>query len=121
MEPLIAHIVALLGLAMVVAIAARRLRLPYTVGLVLTGFALALSRLDVGLQLTHETVFDLILPPLLFEAALNLPWRELKRDWPPMLTLATLGVVLCAGVVAAGLVLAFDWPLPPALAFGALI
>ncbi len=121
MEPLILRTIALLGVAMAVAIVARRLRLPYTVGLVLTGFALALSRLGVELELTHEVVFDLILPPLLFEAALNLPWRELKRDAVPILLLAMLGVLLCAGVVTAGLVFLLHWPLQPALAFGALI
>jgi CPA1 family monovalent cation:H+ antiporter len=121
MELLISRTIELLGLAMVVAIVARRLRLPYTVGLVLTGLALALSRLDVGLTLTHEVVFDLILPPLLFEAALNLPWQELKREAPPILALSMLGVLLCAGLVTAGLVYGLGWPLRPAFAFGALI
>jgi CPA1 family monovalent cation:H+ antiporter len=121
MESLVARTVALLGLAMVVAIVARRLRLPYTVGLVLTGLALALSHIGVGLTLTHAVVYDLILPPLLFEAALNLPWRELRRDWPPILSLATVGVLLSAAVVSGGLVWLFHWPLQPALAFGALI
>ena len=121
MESLIGRTIALLALAMLVAIVARRLRLPYTVGLVLSGLALALSRIDVGLQLTHEVVFDLILPPLLFEAALNLPWKEIRRDGPPILALATVGVGLCAAVVAGGLVKLFGWPLQPAMAFGALI
>ena len=121
MELLISRTVELLGLAMAVAIVARRLRLPYTVGLVLTGLALALSRVDVGLTLTHDVVFDLILPPLLFEAALNLPWRELRRDALPILTLAMLGVLLCAGLVTAGLVYLLGWPARPAFAFGALI
>ena len=121
MELLISRTIELLGLAITVAIVARRLRLPYTVGLVLTGLALALSRLDVGLALTHEVVFDLILPPLLFEAALNLPWAELRRDAPPILALAILGVLLCAGLVTAGLVYLLGWPLRPAFAFGALI
>src|SRR4051794_13579279 len=100
MEPLIGRTIALLGLAMGVAIVARRLRLPYTVGLVLSGVGLAFSRIDVGLELTHEVVFDLILPPLLFEAALNLHGRDLKRDWPPILALALLGVAIGAAVVA---------------------
>jgi CPA1 family monovalent cation:H+ antiporter len=121
MELLISRTIELLGLAMAVAIVARRLRLPYTVGLVLTGLALALSRLDVGLELTHGVVFDLILPPLLFEAALNLPWAELRRDGPPIVALAFLGVLLCAGLVTAGLVYGLGWPLRPAFAFGALI
>ena len=105
---------------MIVAIVARRLHLPYTVGLVLSGLALAFSRFDVGLHLTHEVVFDLILPPLLFEAALNLHARDLRRDWPPIVALAFVGVVLGAAVVAGGLYL-LGWPLKPALAFGALI
>ena len=121
MEGEIARVVALLGVAMAVAIVARRLALPYTVGLVLTGFALALGRVDTGLGLTPEVVFDLILPPLLFEAALNLPWRELRRDLAPTLAFATLGVVLGAGVVAVGLALALGWPWRPAFVFGALI
>jgi len=121
MEGEIARVVALLGVAMAVAIVARRLALPYTVGLVLTGFALALARIDVGFSLTPEVVFDLILPPLLFEAALNLPWRDLKRDLAPTLAFATLGVALCASVVAAGLAWGLSWPWRPAFVFGALI
>ena len=121
MESEIAHVVALLGVAMAVAILARRLALPYTVGLVTTGFALALARVDAGPGLTPEVVFDLILPPLLFEAALNLPWRELKADLAPTLSLATLGVGLGAGVVTAGLAYGLGWPWRPAFLFGALI
>ena len=88
MEFLVARTVALLGLAMIVAIFARRLRLPYTVGLVLTGLGLAFARVDVGLELTHDVIFDLILPPLLFEAALNLSWRELRRELPPVIAIS---------------------------------
>jgi CPA1 family monovalent cation:H+ antiporter len=121
MELLVGRTIALLGAAMVVAIVARRLALPYTVGLVLAGLGLALARIDVGVVLTHDVIFDVILPPLLFEAALNLHWDELRRDLAPVVTLATAGVCLCALVVAAGLVWGLGWPLISALAFGALI
>ena len=33
------------------------------------------------------------LPPLLFEAALSIPWRELRRDYFPITVLATLGTM----------------------------
>lgn len=121
MEFFVSRTIALLGVAIVVAIIARRLHLPYTVGLVLTGLGLALLRVDVGVGLTHEIIFDVILPPLLFEAALNLSWSELRQDLAPVLTLATLGVGLSALVVAAGLTNGLGWPLAPAMAFGALI
>ena len=45
MDRVIASGIELLGVAMAVAIVARRLALPYTVGLVATGLALALARL----------------------------------------------------------------------------
>ena len=72
MDVLLFRALSLLGLAILVALAARRLRLPYTVGLVLAGAALALTRSNAGLALTHDLIFDVVLPPLLFEAALNL-------------------------------------------------
>ena len=111
----------MLGLAILVALAARRLRLPYTVGLVLAGAALAVTRSHAGLALTHDLIFDVVLPPLLFEAALNLRWSDLKRDLVPVVALSTIGVVLCALVVAGGLVAWLGWPLESALVFGALI
>ena len=121
MDVLLFRALGLLGLAILVALAARRLRLPYTVGLVLAGAALALFRVDAGLALTHDLIFDVVLPPLLFEAALNLRWNELRRDLAPVVALATVGVALCAALVAWGLVRWLDWPTESALAFGALI
>ena len=48
MDVLLFRALALLGLAILVALAARRLSLPYTVGLVLAGTALALTRSQRG-------------------------------------------------------------------------
>ncbi len=121
MDQFLIRALGLLGMAILVALAARRLRLPYTVGLVLAGAALAGFRVDAGLALTHDLIFDVILPPLLFEAALNLRWKELRRDLFPVLTLAIVGVVVSAAVVAWGLVRWLVWPTETALAFGALI
>jgi CPA1 family monovalent cation:H+ antiporter len=111
----------LLSVAMLVAIAARRLRLPYTIGLVVVGAILAISRIDVGPALTSELILDIILPPLLFEAALALRWRDLRRDLAPILTLSIFGTIVAMAAVAAGLVTLLHWPAGAALVFGALI
>jgi CPA1 family monovalent cation:H+ antiporter len=111
----------LLGLAILVALVARRFRMPYTVGLVLAGGALATARSNVGLALTHDFIVDLILPPLIFEAALNLRWRELARDYAPVLALATIGVAISGAVVALALVSLLHWSVAAAMIFGALI
>lgn len=66
-------------------------------------------------------VFDLILPPLLFEGALGIPWRELRRDFFPVIVFATVGTGLAACVVTAGMIWLLDWPVPSAMVFGVLI
>jgi len=121
MDESIGHFVALLAVAMLVAIAARRLKLPYTVGLVVVGAALKFIRLDLGEHLTHDLVFDLILPPLLFEAALALSWRELKRDFVLILVFSTIGTLAATFFVAEGVTILTNWPFASALVFGALI
>lgn len=121
MDILIAGSLGLLIVAILVAIVARRLKLPYTVGLVAAGAGLALSRVDFGIALTHDIIFELILPPLLFEAALNIHWHELRRDLAPVLVLSIFGVAISAAIVAAGMAWLFAWPMAAALVFGVLI
>ena len=107
--------------AAVVSIIARRLKLPYTVGLVATGAILVFFHVSLKTTLTRELIFNALLPPLLFEAAINIPWRELRRDSLVVGVMAVAGVVISAAVVAAGMRLLFHWPFPSALVFGVLI
>jgi monovalent cation:H+ antiporter, CPA1 family len=110
--------VSLLVVASIVALIARRLALPYTVGLVVTGIGLALTCNDMGVVLTHEFIFDVILPPLLFESAINRHWKDLRRDALPILLLALIGTIVSAGTVTTGMVLVLGWQIVPALLFG---
>jgi CPA1 family monovalent cation:H+ antiporter len=121
MDRLISEVISLLLIAVFVALAARRLGLPYTVGLVAVGAGLALSRFAGGVHLTHDFIYDVILPALLFEAAINIRWGELKRDAGPVLVLAIVGTLVSAAVVTAGMVWGLGWKLGPALVFGTLI
>jgi monovalent cation:H+ antiporter, CPA1 family len=121
MDLIIARTLGLLLVATLVAIVARRVSLPYTVGLILAGAALTFGRIDTGVTLTHDIIFDVILPPLLFEAALNIPWQELRRDMVPVLVLSIVGVAVSAIVVTAGMHMLLGWPLASALVFGVLI
>ena len=107
----IEHAGGLLFLAVFISMACRRLRIPYTVGLTISGFALALSPLAIDLKLTKELVFTALLPPLIFEAAHQIDWSELKRDFWVITLLATVGMFLSVGVVAGGLhlLVGSDW------------
>lgn len=111
----------LLLIAAVVAILARRLRLPYTVGLLAAGVAVAFMPWKPGFAVTKDLVFALFLPPLVFEAAFGLRWPDLKRDMTPLVAMATVGVVISAGVVFLGFTQGLGWDWRPALLFSTLI
>ena len=112
--------VLLLLIASAVAVLARRLRIPYTVGLVLIGLALSLLSSTV-IQVSPQIILALLVPPLIFEAAFHLRWDDLRRDFWLILLLAVPGVILTTllvgGVVAWGTGLTIQ----AALVLGALV
>ena len=111
----------LLLIAAVVAMLTRRLRVPYSVGLVAAGMALALLPFSPNIPLTKDLLFTALLPPLIFEAAFGIRWEALRRDLPVILVLATIGVLLSAGITAFGMHYLAAWEWPSSLAFGVLI
>lgn len=121
MHALFVDLLGMLVLAMLVAILARRLSLPYTVGLVAAGCAVAALDVPIEVALTRNEIFLVLLPPLLFEGALNLDWRELRGDLLPVLTLTVFGVIISAAVVAFGMIRLANWPPQTAVIFGVLI
>jgi monovalent cation:H+ antiporter, CPA1 family len=111
----------LLLVAAAVAMLTRRLRLPYIAGLVGAGMALAFLPVRPQITLTKELIFDLLLPPLLFEAAFYLRWPQLRREIPVVLTLASAGVALSGAVTAGGMHYFAGWPWTDAIVFGSLM
>ncbi len=113
-------VIGLLFVAVVVGMLAIRLRLPYTIGLVIIGLLLTfVTPLDI--EISPTVILALLIPPLIFEAAFHLKWDNLRDNLAPILVLAVPGVILTTlivgGIVSWGTGLAF----PIALVFGALI
>lgn len=111
----------LLLVASVVGVLARRLHVPYSIGLVVAGIGLGLLPWHPTVSLSRELVYSGILPPLIFEAAYELRWDSLRRNLALVVVLATVGVLLSAlatGTVMTGLA---HWPISAALLFGILI
>ena len=111
----------LLLIAAVVAMLTRRLKLPYSVGLVVAGILLAVLPFAPNIQLTKDLIFTALLPPLLFDAAYYIDWNQLRRDFSVVVVLATLGVIFSATITAAGMHFLAKWQWMSALVFGALI
>lgn len=121
MTPDLSQLGLLLFVSALVAILSRRLHLPYTVGLVLAGMGLSLMQVRLQLHLSKDLIFTVFLPPLVFEAALCIRWREFKSDLPVVAVLASLGVVLAAAVTAGGMHYILDWTWGSSIVFGVLI
>lgn len=112
--------IVLLFIASLVGILAKRLRVPYTVGLVLIGLVLSFFA-DVELDISPNIFLGLLVPPLIFEAAFHLKVKDLRRDLAPILALAVPGVLLTTFLVAGVLAWGANFSLNYALIFGALI
>ncbi len=112
---------ALLLIAGVVAILTRRLRAPYSVGLVFVGIVLSLFPFFSDIPFTKDLIFNVFLPPLVFEAAIQIHWKELRKEFSVILILVTVGVCLSLAVTALGMRYLAGWEWVSALLFGALI
>jgi CPA1 family monovalent cation:H+ antiporter len=117
----LAPIGVLLLIACLIAMLTRRLGLPYIVGLVVAGFLIAFLPQHPDLPLSRGLIFNVLLPPLVFEAALQLDWRRFREELPLTLTLAFLGVGIAATLVAAGMHWLVGWSWIGAALFGVLI
>ena len=107
---LVPDLIILLMVATSVALLSRRFRMPYMTGLVLAGLAIA-EFLPGHSGLNSSLILNLFLPILLFEAAINTDISRLRSTIKPIAMLAGPGVVVSAGVTAAGLKFALhlDW------------
>lgn len=105
----------LVVLATVVASFARRLRLPAPSLLVVAGVIVGLLPGVPTIAVTPEIVSLVVLPPLLFAAGEELPWRDLRAVWRPVTVLA-VGLVLVSAA-AVGFVAVALTPLPVGMAF----
>lgn len=125
-------IFTLMLIALGVNLLAAKIRLPYTVLLVIVGSLLVpLSQIEIlsfisSFQLTPESLFFVFLPILIFESAYNMKFRDIKENRYSMGILAVLGLLI--SIVFIGFVgrwalhlMGREIPLLVTLLFGAII
>ncbi|MCB9933383.1 MAG: cation:proton antiporter [Planctomycetes bacterium] len=123
-----------------VKLAARRFKFPYSVAMLVLGLAAGallmllrrhellphgLQAMAAGAALNTDLVLFVFVPTLVFESALSLDTYKFGRNIGPIATLAVPAMLACTlataalmlGVTSAG----WQWSLPIALVFGALI
>jgi CPA1 family monovalent cation:H+ antiporter len=112
---------ALILIATIVSMITRKMRIPYAIALVLVGLLVGAPHLVTGVHLEPELLFTVLLPPLLFQSALELDLGHLKREWLTVGVYSVLGTLISTVIVGAGISWGFQIPLTTGLLFGALI
>jgi monovalent cation:H+ antiporter, CPA1 family len=93
-------LMALLLVAAAVSIFVKLVRLPYAIALVIIGLLIGIFHLLPTIHVTPEVILLVFLPALLFEASWNLDLVLLRTYALPIGVLATVGVVITAGIIA---------------------
>lgn len=104
-------LILLLLVIAAVAVVANRTKIPPSILLVLAGVALALVPALPPIELDPELVLLLVLPPVVYDAAVAMSWREFRFSLRPIALLAVGAVVVTAAAIAAAVhyVLGFPW------------
>ncbi len=114
-------VLALVALGAVGAAFANRLRVPPPSLLVLAGLIVGLLPGVPAVRVSPDVVSFVVLPPLLWAATDDLPWRDLRAVWRPVTVLAVGLVLASAGAVAEVLTALTAVPLSMALVLGAVL
>ncbi|MDQ3278210.1 MAG: Na+/H+ antiporter [Bacteroidota bacterium] len=79
---------------------ANKLRIAYPIVLVLGGLLLSFTQLFVHITIDPDVVFFIFLPPLLYEAAWQISWKEFWR-WRRVITSFAFPIVIITACVVA--------------------
>jgi len=112
---------ALLGVAVLIALGAERLRIPSAVALVAFGAGTAAIHPVVLPFPFGTTLLFVLLPPLIFEASWSIDLGSLRRTAWRIALLAVPGVILAAGLTAYGMAATGVMPLGAAFVLGAIV
>jgi CPA1 family monovalent cation:H+ antiporter len=87
-------LVLLLLIALTVILVTRRLKIPYTLGLVVVGLLISFFDSNAHLHLTPDLVLFVFLPALLFEGSWAISLRLLRENWLVIFLLAGPALLL---------------------------
>jgi len=110
-----------LGIAAVVRALATRVRIPFTVVLVVVGFAISVSQLQVSLDLSPDLVMKVLLPTIIFQGAEETKPGHFSDVLPEAILMVVLGLpfaVLFLGLAGS---YAFGVPLVIALLYAVIV
>lgn len=130
-DTFVPHIMAMIYMLLLAACSAiifKKLKFPYTIGLVIVGIAFAFLMENTqhlqsvkDIHLNHDIILYIILPTLIFDAAVNIDGRMLIKELIPVIALAAPGLLISTFIVGYFMNLWTPLSLGAAFLFGALI
>lgn len=111
----------LLVIATAVALLCKKVKVPYTVALVLVGLGVGFTHLVHPIGLSTDIILLVFLPPLLFEGTVAMDLATLREKWVEVLLLALPVTLACVFALGAGMHWALGFPWPVALLVGAIL
>ncbi|GFE81180.1 sodium:proton antiporter [Steroidobacter agaridevorans] len=114
-------LLVLLFVAILLLQVTRRFAVPYPTMLAVAGVVIALLPGAPHLVIEPELALALFIAPALLDSAFDLPPRELRRNWRPLVALAGVAVILTTAAVAWTAVALQGLPLAAAIALGAIV
>src|SRR5215212_8582570 len=114
-------LVLLLAVVAAVAVVSARLEIPPAILLVIAGVILALIPGLPSVELAPELVLLLVLPPVIYSAAVSMSWNEFRFNLRPISLLAVGCVVFTTVAVAAATHWLLGLPWPVGFVLGAIV
>jgi len=121
-------IISFLSIAVLSSMLLKKIHFPYTIGLVLVGVILGILSNQVAafdifkqISLSPTMILYMILPALIFDAAINIDYQVLFKNLVPILLLAVIGLLISAFVIGLGVSIFTTLSFMGSLVFGALI
>jgi CPA1 family monovalent cation:H+ antiporter len=116
------EILALIAGGVALGLVARQFNIPYPIALVLGGLAMSFIPGLPVIEIDTELALTLVLPPILYQAAIFTSWRDFRANIKPIGVLA-IGLVLVTtlGVAAVARLIVPGMPWNAALVLGAIV
>lgn len=117
----ITNLFILMSIATIVAVVVKRIKIPYTIALVIVGLIIGFFNVIEPIILTEHLVLFIFLPALLFEAAWNLNVKHIKKSVSAIAVFATVGVALSIFIIGFFLHQFLNMPWLISFVFGAIV
>lgn len=103
------------------ALTAKYVDLPYTIALLITGLIFSFLGLNFGIELSHDLIILVLLPPLLFEGAQTTDIEVFKSNTIPIFLISVVGLLISILFLGLSVHWLFGLPILISLLFASIV